>query len=272
MTSRNRIPPALEAYLRLPPEAALLVFTGTLGCSANWLTSRLVSACLANDNDARHGLEDGGSSAVIFVNFLHDATFWQYEIRRTTGVDIARSMKEGRLMFVDCFTQNTSTIQAVHDAIAVAIAQLQKARPSAKVLLILDNPDTVIALNAATKNEVNKTLLKLRSQVHAAAVVCNADQPLLAAATADEVAHHTPLEVESAAFVSSLAHQARFVMSVRELDTGAARDVSGVVRVSRGGDDGWWGPEVNGRVREIEALYLVQRDGGVKVFERGAVA
>ena len=58
-------------------------------------------------------------------------------------------------------------------------------------------------------------------------------------------------------------------MSVRELDTGSARDVSGVLRVTKGG--GW---EEGGKgevetVEERDVLYFVANDGGVKVFERG---
>lgn len=62
----------------------------------------------------------------------------------------------------------------------------------------------------------------------------------------------------------SLAHQARQILSVRELDTGVARDVSGVLRIGRGGDEGGEG------VEEAELLYFVAGDGGVRVFERGA--
>ena len=62
----------------------------------------------------------------------------------------------------------------------------------------------------------------------------------------------------------------KWVLSLRPLDTGKARDVSGVIRVSRGGawddDDA---EEENEQQRELEALYFVQNDGGVKVFERG---
>ena len=62
----------------------------------------------------------------------------------------------------------------------------------------------------------------------------------------------------------SLAHQARLILSVRELDTGVARDVSGVLRIGRGGAGG------EGTVKEAELLYFVLGDGGVRVFERGA--
>lgn len=62
----------------------------------------------------------------------------------------------------------------------------------------------------------------------------------------------------------SLAHQARLLMGVRELDTGVARDVSGVLRIGRGGGEG------AEDVEEKEVLYFVGGDGGVRVFERGA--
>ena len=77
-----------------------------------------------------------------------------------------------------------------------------------------------------------------------------------------------PLETESARFLTQQAHNARLVISVRELATGAARDVSGVLRVTRPDCTYSGGPE-DPEITEMEALYLVQRDGGVKVFQRG---
>jgi elongator complex protein 6 len=60
------------------------------------------------------------------------------------------------------------------------------------------------------------------------------------------------------------------VMQLRNLETGAARDVSGVLRVSKGGA---WGQgastSAEKRWEEKEVLYFVQRDGGVSVFGRG---
>lgn len=55
-------------------------------------------------------------------------------------------------------------------------------------------------------------------------------------------------------------------MSVRELNTGAAKDVSGVLRISKEA----WQSATDGPVEEREYLYYVGSDGGVKVFERGA--
>lgn len=77
-------------------------------------------------------------------------------------------------------------------------------------------------------------------------------------------AKNTPLETNHAAFVMGITHQARAVLGIKGLETGAARDVSGVLRIGRGaGDEG-------GEVEEKEVLYFVGGDGGVRVFERGS--
>lgn len=61
----------------------------------------------------------------------------------------------------------------------------------------------------------------------------------------------------------SLAHEAEAVLSLRLLDTGTAKDVSGVVSITRGGDD------LGRSIEEHEYLYHIGGDGAVKVFERG---
>lgn len=62
-------------------------------------------------------------------------------------------------------------------------------------------------------------------------------------------------------------------MALRLLDTGTAKDVSGVVRITeREGWDRREGREGNGEgLREggKELLYYVGQDGGARVFERG---
>ena len=82
-----------------------------------------------------------------------------------------------------------------------------------------------------------------------------ADEPLIAS-------QQSPLESRHAALVLGLAHQADVVMGLRLLDTGTARDVSGVLRITNGGARGE-------EVEERECLYFIAGDGGVKMFERG---
>ena len=45
-TTRSRIPPLLETYLRLPRETSLILLTGVLHASANWLVVKYLSALL----------------------------------------------------------------------------------------------------------------------------------------------------------------------------------------------------------------------------------
>ena len=90
-------------------------------------------------------------------------------------------------------------------------------------------------------------------------VSASADEPLL-------LLPSTPLETEHAAFVGGLVQQAYFVMSLRLLSTGVAKDVSGILRITRGSGSGAEFDEVE----EKEVLYLVSGDGNVRVFERGS--
>lgn len=91
--------------------------------------------------------------------------------------------------------------------------------------------------------------------MHASIVTVAADEPLVGAQA-------TTLEKEHASFVLGLAHAAEMVVGLRLLDTGTARDVSGVLRVTAGGDG-------ERTVEEAELLYFVGGDGSVKVFGRG---
>lgn len=82
-------------------------------------------------------------------------------------------------------------------------------------------------------------------------------------------AQHTPFEKDHAAFLLSLAHQADFIMGLRLLDTGTARDVSGVIRITIGDQASEDDRDIQRKIEERELLYFVGGDGGVRVFERG---
>lgn len=150
-------------------------------------------------------------------------------------------------------------------ALNAAVAQLEvtaaRGGMAGKVVLVLDQPDVLLAAAAAdedgaTSMALRDVVLDLREKVHATIITLAADEPLLSAQT-------TALEKEHAAFVLSLAHEAEAILSLRLLDTGTAKDVSGVVRITPGGG------ALERAIEEHEYLYHVGGDGGVKVFERG---
>ncbi|GIZ38806.1 hypothetical protein CKM354_000220700 [Cercospora kikuchii] len=293
MTTKSP-PSALESYLRLPPETSLILLTSTLGCSVNWLTARFIGSALQNlqASASSEGSEgDGGKDvAVLVVSWMRDLKFWQDEVRRVAGIDISKPLYAKRFGFVDRLNTPPSTstnLQETQSRISSAISKLctstsssEETQDGPKILLILDQPDLVLATGhpTLTSQDLSTFLLNLRSlpQIHSTYLSLSADLPLITAASSELSPSRTsPLETESAAFVVTQAHASRVIFSVRELETGAAKDVSGVLRITRGGDyfavggDDDDGDEDGDEVKEVELLYLLQRDGGLKVFQRG---
>ncbi|KAL1959628.1 hypothetical protein VTO42DRAFT_1663 [Malbranchea cinnamomea] len=144
-------------------------------------------------------------------------------------------------------------------------------------LLVIDQPDLLLAATGPSMGigatEISEMIMGLRQRVHATIVTLASDSPLVHNAFST-IQHPTPLETEHAGLVVGLAHQSRMVLQLRELDTGVAKDVSGVLRASKGGQ---WDAELetkrdgddHAKWDEREVLYFVQGDGAVRVFERG---
>lgn len=123
-------------------------------------------------------------------------------------------------------------------------------------MLVLDGIDSLLAIQPEIDAlQLSNLLLKLRAhfKTHATVITCMADIPR---STEQRL---TPIELNDTAFVTQQAHIARSIVSVRKLETGFARDVSGIIRITNGGD--------GATVQELEKRYLVQRDGSVKIVE-----
>ncbi|KAI9715870.1 MAG: hypothetical protein M1812_005690 [Candelaria pacifica] len=282
-----RIPPLLEPYTHLPPRDSLILLTSILGASTNWLILRFLYNALSPSGDST-GEAD---TAVVLVSFMRDFEFWKDGARRL-GLDLPRLAQKSRFRFIDGLsdlfdsgdgvTSNRGEIgsqitlrEPTSSGVGAMILQQVKALKIGRdgeernVLLILDQPDLLLA---ATEDEVGAVrmtslLMDLREHVYSIIVTVAADSPLTQSPT-------TPLETQHTALLVTLAHQASYVISLRLLDTGTARDISGVMRVTMGpeGADGDGVERRDGGItgaEEKELLYFVGGDGGVKVFERG---
>lgn len=83
-----------------------------------------------------------------------------------------------------------------------------------------------------------------------------------------------PLARAHTRLLASLTHTAHSVFQLRSLDTGVARDITGVLRINRGcnGSDEYrrgLDMEVGREEFSGEYLYRLVGDGGVRVFQRG---
>jgi elongator complex protein 6 len=146
-----------------------------------------------------------------------------------------------------------------------------------KTLLVLDNPDIFLALNPTINQSAMTTLiLALHSLPTVSHVLTHiqADTPLLSLSTPPQ-----PLEITHHNLLVKLGHMSQRILGVRVLDTGVARDVSGVIRITeqRVGwmelgieDDSEKGRNSGDNGKGKEFLYQVKGDGSVRVFERGA--
>ncbi|KOS18308.1 hypothetical protein ESCO_003237 [Escovopsis weberi] len=219
-----RIPPLLQPYLGLRDEGALVLLTGVQGAGTNWLGLDL-------DSLARLG-------RVSFVDGL-------------TGLYTAGAPSRSAAIELGKRTLRSDAPDDVRREIGLAVGEL---RTRTKVL-ILDGLDEWLAMSGdeVTTMAVEGVLLSLRELVHTTVLALAADYPLVHGQA-------TELERSHAALVLAQAHAADAVLGLRMLDTGVARDVSGVMRISE--RDGGGGREY---------LYHVGGDGGVRVFERGEV-
>ncbi|KAJ4362197.1 hypothetical protein N0V95_001545 [Ascochyta clinopodiicola] len=160
------------------------------------------------------------------------------------------------------------------NTLTTAISSLTST-PTRKTLLILDTPDLPLALTSTSPSAFTSLLLQLHNTPTVSHILTHlqADTPLLTPSAPPQ-----PLETAHYNFLTKVAHMSRRVIGTRVLDTGVARDVSGVVRVTEQrvgwGDLGLEGEEAkmdaddSGKGKEF--LYQVKGDGSVKVFERGA--
>ena len=75
----TKIPPLLEPYLSLPPEASLILLTNVLGASSNWLLLRFLHSTLLGTSDA---YDENEEPKVVLVSFMRDFAFWKENAKR----------------------------------------------------------------------------------------------------------------------------------------------------------------------------------------------
>jgi elongator complex protein 6 len=209
------------------------------------------------------------------------------------GLDIQRLIDDKRLIYIDGLnvhdlpsnsqTPATSLDSLSLDSLKTSLSKsLQTISATAKEsqhqpTLIIESLDFLLAASPPDAHvdatAIQQFTMKLQAQCRNLVLGTSADSPLLH----NRHEASMPLEREHGALVATLAHQASLVYQLRGLDTGAARDITGVMRISRGGgyfDGGGGGGdegvvEVGEVVEGGEWLYQWKGDGSVRLWSRG---
>lgn len=265
MRSMTKVPLQLEQYLELPSTASsLALYTSTLGAVPNWLVLRLLY----------HTLVTRDSATVILISFLRDGTFWQGAAQRM-GLDLLHMQQINHYRFVDglselflngkmrknssaLHTLCNSEIEQVNRDIRAVIHEIKEGNQERKILLVLDGVDFLLAAgDNCSSVKMEDMILDLREEAYATVLVVSADLPLVASLK-------SPLECEHSAFLLSMAHQSELIMSLRTLDTGTAKDVSGELRIT-------CKPMDNHQTKheDKEFLYFIGSKSNLELFERG---
>lgn len=196
----SRLPPLLEPYLRLPPETSLILLTGVLGSTTNWLVQRHLYSLLSATSATTPAEEDLGpastentTGSVVLLSFLRDYTFWKEGVGRL-GVDLDAAARKGKLVYVDGLgalfepspspvrgpvspsgpgpgsgpgkrVLSTPTVDGLRKELEAAVAQLKpRSGHGSKTVLIIDQLDLLLAAagHGLSSQDLHEMLLDIR--------------------------------------------------------------------------------------------------------------
>jgi elongator complex protein 6 len=197
----SRSPPLLEPYLRLPHETSLILLSGVLGSSTNWLVHRYLYSLLSSSSYHPHPYPRDDEStnteplrytttSVVLVSFLRDYPFWKDGSKRL-GLDLDVVTRKGSFIFVDgltslfmpCSSEQgrsrppsasidssgkrvllAATTDHLRRALEDAVAHVQGVSPGTQVVLVIDQPDLLLAASGDTMSgqDLRDTILSLR--------------------------------------------------------------------------------------------------------------
>lgn len=163
----TRIPPLLEPYLSLPPEASLIVLTSILGASTNWLVIRYLHTLLNAPSPSSSSEEP---TLVLLLSFLRDYPFYR-DLASRQGVDLEAAGRKGKFVFVDGLTglylpSDVTEVKVPPWQVRLTGSRLEdvkrtlhgvvdgmKARGTGKVVMVVDGLDLLLATAGVEEEE-----------------------------------------------------------------------------------------------------------------------
>lgn len=237
-------------------DSSLTTITHRHGTSSAWLLSAILEDLLLekvsiNSNSATsHSLDDPRSS-VLFVSFTQDLDFFGKLWKKYIGLSFSgdECLNCHRFRFV-------SGLHDFSDKPTEEVFQKLLEMSENFSCVILEGFDLLWQISPCDSLAALSFLHKLNQKRHIFLSFSIQDELIdLDGAENEFVRKNTDI-------MCKLLHRSNLILNVRPLETGRAQDVTGTLTVSKGPCGS------TGKVAEKEYLYVVDKEGGIKLFFR----
>ncbi|KAF2665868.1 hypothetical protein BT63DRAFT_416309 [Microthyrium microscopicum] len=240
-----KFPAELQSLIADLPDGSSHLLLETAGTSTSWLAIRYVAAVLKQ------------ASPVIIVTWLRSSNFWRQELRKAANIDSDELSKSNKLAIHD--DPSLTSAEGLSKWAKELTTLLSSDQQYQNAVLVLDSPDIVLGTVSISADSLLAIVIGLRAVVRSTIILTASDLFSL------EANSQTPLRTQQQQFLMTLGHQANLVLSTRVLDTGHAKDVSGVLMISHGGQ-----AAERQTGSDSEYLYQVENNRATSVWKRGA--
>jgi elongator complex protein 6 len=140
------------------------------------------------------------------------------------------------------------------------LATVLMSLPSSQTnVLILDSPDVLLGMYNCNTYDVLSSLTDLRRAAQGMVMIMASD----VSGSMEIAGNSDNLQSSHQQFLLTTTHQSTAVLSTRVLDTGQAKDVSGVLRINS------QGTMCRSQLWDVELLYHLEPSRAVRIWQRG---
>lgn len=258
-----------DAVLNQGSQSYLSIVSHEQGTSPSWLLNSLIENSLVGSsnlvNSELKRLPNGKCrSHVYFTSFLHPLEYYSSNCVKN-GLDIT---KMENFTFIDAFS-NLFTEVLTDDGKdqATQLRSFFKEKISSvvtdpKSIVFIEFPEILLTSTSITSNVLLSELNKINKICKQLFIISGQDYPQ----SIDlNVTNPNDLIFKVSDFLAKLYHKSQLNINLMPLPTGRAKDITGCITISQGTV-----PYVgtNLQVVEREYIYLVAKDGNVKLFFR----
>ncbi|CCE61640.1 hypothetical protein TPHA_0A05660 [Tetrapisispora phaffii CBS 4417] len=239
----------------------LILVTHSEATSPTWLLNALVETIVfgvpyslkAEANSSQHQVGKSSSRNVSLCSFVHDLKFVENSLMKLK-IDV------NQCTFIDCMTN--FIVNNIGKSNEVTLKTLVEKFPTnTNGTIFLEQPELLLSLlDDLTSDQLQKMfIIPLMKKCGLLIIASNTG---LVAIDEDHIAAKELTEFKR--FFISNMHKALVIMNLKPLDTGRAKDITGTLRITRGGKHNSYDKI---HPVENEYLYLTKRDS-TKLFYR----